>query len=327
MKLLVATLLLMPVITLGQASSDVVLMIDLEKIAWYALDPADSAKWMTSPNPTPVPSTLVFTPMTHLLFADVVAINGKPAKGTFAAWGIWTSFSQQVTSAPGRPIADINRSQIWNMLFEVHDAEKGQVGTLAAVGFASGPAPPGSARGSVAGNFVITGGSGAWSGARGQAATVAIAGTRVASGVENPAYRRINSGGTWRVAATLHSMAVPTVIAAYRADFTLVSESNPARPGEALILAVKGLGATNPVLMPGKTFDEKELAIVAAPLTVTVNDLPTAVGNQIGWPGTTDTFRVDATLPGEIAGGVASVSITAAWIPGPEFKIPVRPGL
>ena len=33
------------------------------------------------------------------------------------------------------------------MLVEVHDVEKGQVGTLAAVGFASGPAPPGSARG------------------------------------------------------------------------------------------------------------------------------------------------------------------------------------
>ena len=326
MKLLFALLSLVPVITLGQASSDVILMIDLEKIAWYALDPADSAKWMTSPNPTPVPSTFISTPMTHLLFADVVAINGKPAKGTFAAWGIWTSFSQQVLPAPGRPIADISRSQIWNMLFEVHDVEKGQVGTLAAVGFASGPAPPGSARGSVAGNFVITGGSGAWSGARGQAATVSIAGTRIASGVENPAYRRINSAGTWRIAATLHSMAIPTVIAAYHLDFIPVSASNPARPGETLILAVKGLGATNPVLMPGKTFDEKELAIVAAPVTATVNDLPAAVGNQIGWPGTSDTFRVDATLPGEITGGVASVSISAAWIAGPELKIPVRPG-
>lgn len=88
MKVLFALRLLTPLLGWGQANSDAVLMIDLEKIAWYALDPADSAKWKTSPNPTPLPSTFVFTPMTHLLFADVVAINGNPAKGTFAAWGI-----------------------------------------------------------------------------------------------------------------------------------------------------------------------------------------------------------------------------------------------
>lgn len=325
MKLVIAALLLMPAISLGQATSDVILMIDLEKTTWYALDPAESSKWMTASAPTPVPSTFVFTPMTHLLLADVAAINDKPAKGTFVAWGIWTSFSPTVTASPGRPIADIGRSQMWNMLFEVHDVEKGQVGTLAAMGFASGPPPPGTAPGSRAGNFIITGGSGAWAGARGQAASIAVAGTRTASGVENPAYRRVNSvAGTWRIAATLNSMACPTVVAAYHSDFTPVSASNPARAGEALVLAVKGLGPTNPVLLPGKTFDEKELAVVTAPVTVTIKDLPAAVSNQVGWPGTSDTYRLDVTLPGGIAAGTASVSVTAAWIPGPEFKIPVR---
>lgn len=254
-----------------------------------------------------------------------MAINDKPAKGTFVAWGIWTSFSPTVTASPGRPIADIGRSQMWNMLFEVHDVEKGQVGTLAAMGFASGPPPPGTAPGSRAGNFIITGGSGAWAGARGQAASIVVAGTRTASGVENPAYRRVNSvAGTWRIAATLNSMTLPTVVAAYHSDFTPVSASNPARAGEALVLAVKGLGPTNPVLLPGKTFDEKELAVVTAPVAVTINDLPAAVSNQVGWPGTSDTCRLDVTLPGGIAAGTASVSVTAAWIPGPEFKIPVR---
>lgn len=44
MKVFCALLLLTPLVEWGQANSDVVLMIDLEKIAWYALDPADSAK-------------------------------------------------------------------------------------------------------------------------------------------------------------------------------------------------------------------------------------------------------------------------------------------
>jgi uncharacterized protein (TIGR03437 family) len=270
--------------------------------------------------------------MTHLGLADVVAINGKPAAGTFAAWGIWTYFSPTVTTSPGRPIADISRSLIWNMLFEVHDVEKGHVGTLAAIGFGPGPPPPGTAPGSLAGNFIITGGSGAWSGARGQAASqtasTAVAGRRTASGVENPAYRRLNSvAGTWRIAVTLNSMACPTVVAAYHPDFTPVSASNPARAGEALVLAVKGLGPTNPVLVPGKTFtfDEgRNLPVVTAPVTVTINDLPAAVSNQVGWPGTSDTYRLDVTLPSGIAAGTASVSISAAWIPGPEVKIPVR---
>jgi len=325
MKLVIAVLLLMPAIALGQATSDVILMIDLEKTTWYALDPAESSKWMTASVLTPVPSTFVSTPMTHLLLADVVAINEKPARGTFAAWGIWTSFSPTVTASPGRPIADISRSQMWNMLFEVHDVEKGHVGTLAAMGFASGPPPPGTAPGSRAGNFIITGGSGAWVGARGQAASIAVAGTRTASGVENPAYRRVNSvAGTWRIAATLNSMTLPTVVAAYHSDFTPVSASNPARAGEALVLAVKGLGPTNPVLVPGKTFDQQELAVVTAPVAVTVNDLPAAVSNQVGWPGTGDTYRLDVTLPGGIAAGTAGMSVSAAWIPGPEFKIPMR---
>ncbi len=328
MKLLFAVFLLMTAIALGQATSDVILMIDLEKIAWYALDPAESSKWMTSPAPTPVPSTFVYTPMAHLLFADVVAINDKPARGTFAAWGIWTNFSQTVTPSPGRPIADISRSQIWNMLFEVHDVEKGQVATVAAMGFASGPPPPGTAPGSRAGNFIITGGSGAWSGARGQAASIAVAGTRTASGVENPAYRRLNSvAGTWRIAVTLNSMTLPTVVGAYHFDFAPVSASNPARAGETLVLAVKGLGPTNPVLLPGKTFtfDEgRNLPLVTAPVTVTINDLPAAVSNQVGWPGTSDTYRLDVTLPSGIAAGTASVSISAAWIPGPAVNIPVR---
>lgn len=144
--------------------------------------------------------------------------------------------------------------------------------------------------------------------------------------MENPAYRRVNSTGNWRIAVTLNSMAVPTVMASYHSDFTPVSESNPARAGEVLILAVKGLGPTNPVLVPGKTFDGQALAVVSAPVTVTINDLPVATENQVGWPGTSDTYRVDVTLPGGIPGGIASVSVAAAWIPGPEFRIPVRPG-
>ncbi|MBM3749446.1 MAG: hypothetical protein FJW34_27115 [Acidobacteria bacterium] len=121
-------------------------------------------------------------------------------------------------------------------------------------------------------------------------------------------------------------MTCPTVVAAYHADFSPVSASSPARAGETLVLAVKGLGPTNPVLEPGKTFtfEKQELAVVTAPVTVTINELPAAVLNQVGWPGTSDTYRVDVTLPSGLKSGAASVLVTAAWIPGPEARIPVQ---
>ena len=90
------------------------------------------------------------------------------------------------------------------------------------------------------------------------------------------------------------------------------------------MLAVKGLGTTKPPLAPGTTFDGQELATVVAPVTVSVGGLPAASANQVGWPETSDTFRVDVTLPGGIAGGTAGLTVSAAWIPGPEFRIPVR---
>lgn len=320
-----AMFLLIPALAVGQAVSDVTLTIDLDKSTWYALDPAESARWASVPDRTPVPQGFRFPFKNHVILADIVAIDGKPAKGTFAAWGIYLNFSNAPSPVPGRAIADIARSQMWNMLFEVHHPENGQVGTLAAMGLAGGPPPPGSPPGSLAGNFPVIGGSGAWSGVTGQATTLSISGTRGPSGVEDPAYRRANGGTSlWRIAVTLNSVRRPTAVAVYHADFTPVSESSPARPGETLVLAAKGLGATDPLLSPGATFDSAELAVVRAPVEVTVGGLSAPVLNQIGWPGTADTYRLDFMVPGGVAPGTASLSLSSAWIPGPEVQIPVR---
>lgn len=325
MKLTYTLALLIPALAMGQAASDVTLTVDLEKSTWYVLDPAETARWASASARTPAPATFVYTFKNHVVLADVTSINGKPAKGTFAAWGIYLNFSAAAAPVPPRPIADINRTQMWNMLIEVHDAEKGQVGTLAAMGLAGGPPPPGTAPGALAGNFAITGGTGAWSGARGQATTMSIAGARGPSAVEDPAYRRVNGvEGIWRIAVTLHSVARPSVTAAFHADFTPVTASSPARAGETLVLAVKGLGATNPLLTPGQTFHPSDMALVVAPVSAAVNDLPASVLNHVGWPGTSDTYRIDVALPSGLAPGIVNLLLTAAWIPGASYPLPVR---
>ena len=325
MKHLLALVLLLPALALGQATSDVVLTLDFENVVGYVLDPAESPLWMSSAAKVPeVPSSYILTLKNYFQLADLVAVNGKPAKGTGVWWGFWTRFLAPATPTAKRPIADIVRNTIGEGMIEVHDPEKGQVGTLAVLFLGgAGAAPPGTPPGTTLGNSAITGGTGIWSGVRGQAGSVSSSDIRTITAVEDPAYRRVNGGGKWRIAVTLNSVALPTVVAAYHGDFSPVSASSPAHPGETLVLAVKGLGPTTPTLVPGKTFDSEKLAAVTSPVTAMMNDLPAPVSNAVGWPGTNDTYRVDVTVPG-VAPGTAGAALTVAWMQGPEFKIPVK---
>jgi len=59
-------------------------------------------------------------------------------------------------------------------------------------------------------------------------------------------------------------------------------------------------------------------------LDVTVNGQPAQVVNQIGWPGATEVYRVDIVVPNGASSGLARVRISAAWIPGPDFLVPIR---
>ncbi len=326
MKPLLALVFLLPALALGQATSDVILTLDFENVVGYVLDPAESPMWMSSSAKVPdVPSSYILTLKNYFQLADLVAVNGKPAKGTGVWWALWTRFpsSPAAAPAPKRPIADIVRNTIGEMMIEVHDPEKGQVGTLAGLAMAAGAAPPGAPPDTTLGNLAITGGTGIWCGIRGQGASISSSGVRTITVVEDPAYRRVNGGGKTRMAVTLNSVALPAVVAAYHEDFSPVSASSPAHPGEKLVLAVKGLGPTNPTLVPGKTFDSEKLATVTSPVTAMMSDLPAPVSNAIGWPGTNDTYRVDVTVPG-VAPGTAGTALTVAWMQGPEFKIPVK---
>ncbi len=64
--------------------------------------------------------------------------------------------------------------------------------------------------------------------------------------------------------------------------------------------------------------------LVNSPLGVTMDGQPAEVRNAIGWPGQTNVYRVDFRVPDGVKPGLASLAVTAAWIAGPEVKIPVR---
>ena len=93
-----------------------------------------------------------------------------------------------------------------------------------------------------------------------------------------------------------------------------------------MIARAKGLGPTRPKLLPAGAvrFGANPYEEVNSPVEVTVNGTPADVITKIGWPGETDTYRVDIRLPAGTAPGPASIQITAAWIPGSAVAVPVR---
>ncbi|MBI3470115.1 MAG: hypothetical protein HY013_02010 [Candidatus Solibacter usitatus] len=129
---------------------------------------------------------------------------------------------------------------------------------------------------------------------------------------------------------TLIPMYVPQIAitgsgpAVFHADFSPVAEAKPARAGEVLIVRATGLGPTRPGVDPGQPFPLDPFQEVNSPVELSVNGKPAEVINRIGWPGLVDTYRVDFRVPDGTAAGMAALQLTAAWIAGPEVRIPVQ---
>jgi hypothetical protein len=56
----------------------------------------------------------------------------------------------------------------------------------------------------------------------------------------------------------------------------------------------------------------------------TVNGSPASVVNRIGWPGTRDMYRIDIAMPGGLAAGAATLSLSVAWMPVAEYRLAVK---
>ncbi len=67
----------------GQSPSQTTLVVDPQNAVEYIGDISDPSKLATNPNVTPpaVPRTFYFYGVT--LIADIVGVNGQPAKGTY----------------------------------------------------------------------------------------------------------------------------------------------------------------------------------------------------------------------------------------------------
>lgn len=302
------------------------LRVDVENFVAYGYDAAEPSALAKSA--APVVSTAPVNFGNYVSFADIVAVNGSPAKGTMV-------FRTQVirltpTAAPGQAIGDITRGQHGDYAFEFLQPDGTQVGSIFAVGLTAGVPAPGSPRDSIAGNNTIVGGTGPFQGARGTM-NQSQGGSRVTSQIEDPSMRRSNGGPKAQFLLQVFLPVPPQIVVAsgglagiFHADWTPVNSSSPARSGETLITYTAGLGPTQPLLGAGEVFPGEPFAMVTSPVEVIVGGQPVAAINKLGVPGTSDTYRVDFRVPDAAPAGLVPVSIRVAWLEGPSIQMPVR---
>ena len=178
----------------GQVATPTILEIDVENIVQYQEDISDVTKFATDPNITTAVLPRNFN--TVVIIGDIVAVNGQPAKGTVTR-NIRTILLRPAPT-PGQGIADTVRNSVIGDTFEILKSDGTPIGTIVAYGPSGGAAPPGAPLSITTGNAAITGGTGAFLGARGQwgqAVTPQTITARQASVAEDPTNRRRNGGG------------------------------------------------------------------------------------------------------------------------------------
>lgn len=308
---------------MAEVAPPVILKIEYDNGVRYIYDTADPSAFATVPTPlSQIRPT--FAPL--VILADIVAVNDKPAKGVMLVRQVGVNLTTNPSA--GQTIADVIRGNAVDRILEILQPDGTPIGSLMTMGFDAGTPPPGAPTSFVGGNNVITGGTGAFLGVRGQLAGGGPPTNRDASVREDPARRRVNGGGRGVYYAHVIPMSRPEVVItsggpaiAHSSDFSLVTASKPAAPGEILSLFATGLGPTRPGVDPGRPFPSSPLATVNSPVEVTVNGRPAEVLAAVGLPGAVDSYQVNFRIPPDTPRGAATVQVSAAWIAGPAVSI------
>jgi hypothetical protein len=310
--------------SLAQSTTPVTLLIDVQDHVEYQDDISDVTKFATIPTVTPSVNFRTFSIAT--VVADIVAVNGQPAKGVYTAQA--RALGTSPTAAAGNSIADVQRAALREEVIEILNSDGTPIGTIASLGLSGGTPPPGAPPAQSAANFAIVGGTGAFLGVRGVSGSGPSpqgVPARSASTAEDPAQRRVNGGGVTRRVLTIYPMEMPRIVAiAHSSDFSLVSAAKPAVPGEYLSIIATGLGPTKQSMAPGTAFPANPLAQVNSPIQVTVNGEAVSVSAAVGYPGTTDGYQVNFQMPAGSQSGSAAVQLSAAWIPTAALTIPAQ---
>jgi uncharacterized protein (TIGR03437 family) len=322
----------------GQTPAATLLRIDIDNYVPYHYDVFDESKFTSVTDITTVTAGRPFGQV--IIIGDIVAVNGRPAKGVWILRATNLYLTPTVgVQPPGsflpfdqvrQSIADVVRLDVQDVVWEILQADGTPIGTIMAGGFARGVPPPGATPDWQFDNMTITGGTGAFLGVRGQAGVIDLGSPRQASVAEATANRRVLGGAKRSYVLELLPMFVPQILATdtgpaivHTSDSSPVTPDKPARPGEVLTIYARGLGPTNPSVVPGLAFPATPLAVVNSPVEVTVGGMAASASYAGGYPGAIDVYQVDFTLPTATTPGRVPLHVSQAWIGGPDVMIDV----
>jgi hypothetical protein len=195
---------------LGQAMPPSILSIRVENQVEYVQDLSDASKFATDSGGTTVGLSKNFGVVT--LIADIVSVNDQPVKGVYVRRTGRVSLRPDPSS--GDAIADVARTALREVVFEILKSDGTPIGSIVGLGFSGGLPPPGAPSAQTGGSWAIVGGTGAFLGARGQFGGAQPRGStnaRLASMTEDPSSRRLNGGGTQPFILTVIPMLVPQI--------------------------------------------------------------------------------------------------------------------
>jgi hypothetical protein len=302
-------------LALAEVAMPSILVIGVENQVQYVQDIADRSKFATEPNAVAVAGTSGNFGVVTII-ADIVSVNGQPAKGVYV--GRTRQVSLSPSPSPGEAIADVARTAIREAIFEILKSDGTPVGSIVGLGFSGGAAPPGAPLSQTGGSWAIVGGTGAFLGARGQfggAQPRVSTSARQTSVREDPARKRINGGGSQQVVLTVIPLVAP--------EITWTS-GQTAAAGEVLSVRAANLGPTVPGVDPGQPFPDSTRAVVNSPVEVKVNGKPAQLLSAFGIPGTLDQYELTFRLPEDLPSGRATIQLTAAWIAGPIVSVDIK---
>jgi hypothetical protein len=317
------------ILAAGAAAEELptILRVDVENYVIYTNDVTDLSKLAQSPGPLTAVAATNFG--TNVILADVTAINGSPAKGVMVVQNQGINLTPTPTT--GRAISDVTQATASFFRWEFLKLDGSPIGSIFSVGMGGGTTAPGSPLGSANGNNGISGGTGAYVGARGTVNLVQFSNIRSTSQAEDPSMRRINGGGKARFVIQIWPMFRPEIVVAptgpavvHSGDFTLVTAAKPAKAGEILSLFATGLGPVRTNVDPGSPFPTSPLALVNSPVEVMVNGKSAEVLAAVGYPGSVDGYQVNFRIPAGMSPGMATLQVITAWIPSSAVSIAIQ---
>jgi uncharacterized protein (TIGR03437 family) len=113
------------------------------------------------------------------------------------------------------------------------------------------------------------------------------------------------------------------IIAQHGADYSLVSSTNPAKPGELLLMYLVGMGPTNPSVPSGAATPNSPLSPVVNQPTVTVASQPATVAFAGLTPGFVGLYQINFQVPTSASSGELEVDVTQNGVAANPTLLPV----